>query len=64
MPHHDAMKVKTQLYLLGQNSRNTAVSMMRFPPPPNADSETKRPRTIQFGEAPATIAKIEQMKSE
>ena len=40
------------------------MSMMRFPPAPNADKDTNKARTIQFGEAPATIAKIEQMNKE
>ena len=38
--------------------------MMRFPPAPNADRDTNKPRTGQFGEAPAAIAKIEQMNKE
>ena len=37
------------------------MSMMRLPPAPNADKEMKKPRTIQFGEDPAMMAKIEQI---
>lgn len=63
-PHQLAMNVSTQLYLLGQNSRNTAVSKIKLPPPPKAERQTKRPRTTQFGAAPAAIANSEHMKSE
>ena len=37
---------------------------MRLPPAPNADKDVNKARTIQFGEAPATIAKIEQINKE
>jgi len=50
--------------LLGRYSRNTAVSNTRLPPAPNAERQVNRPSTNQFGEAPATIAKAEQMNSE
>jgi hypothetical protein len=36
--------------------KNTAVSSTRLPPPPNALKQTNKPRTSQFGAAPATIA--------
>lgn len=40
----------------------TVVSNTRLPPAPNADSETQSPSTIQFGEDPAMMAKIEHIK--
>lgn len=46
----------------GRYSKNTVVSRMRFPPPPNPSKAMKTPREAQFGAAPATVVNIEQMK--
>lgn len=48
----------------GRYSKNTVVSKIRFPPPPNADRATNSPSTGQLGAAPAAIAKMEHMRSE
>lgn len=40
---------------------NTVVSMIRFPPPPKPKSAMKTESDTQFGLAPATIQKTEQM---
>lgn len=63
-PHHAAISVTSHCCLLGRYSKNTVVSRTRFPPAPNALSEMNKPSTIQFGEAPATIVKTEEMNSE
>ena len=63
-PHQQAKRVKSHCLLLGRYSRKTAVSNTRFPPLPNAERQTKRPSTTQLGAAPATIAKMAEMKSE
>lgn len=36
--------------------------MTRFPPPPNPSRAMKTERAIQFGDAPAIMVNIEQMK--
>lgn len=63
-PHHPAISVSNHCFLLGRYSKKTAVSSTRFPPAPKALRQTKRPSTIQLGEAPATMAKMEHIISE
>lgn len=55
------MSVSIHCLLLGRNSKKTAVSSTRFPPPPKLLRHTNKPNTTQFGLLPATIAKIEQI---
>lgn len=40
------------------------MSSTKLPPEPKADREMNSPRTIQFGDAPASIAKIELIINE
>lgn len=63
-PHQHAIKVKTHCLLDGRYSRKTVVSNTKFPPAPKAEAHTKNPRDALLGDAPATIAKVEQMKRE
>lgn len=63
-PHHAAMSVTSHCCLLGRYSKNTAVSKTRFPPAPNALRQMNSPKTYQFGDAPATIVKMEEMNSD
>lgn len=42
----------------------TVVSIIRFPPPPKPKKAIKTAKATQFGDAPATIVKNEQMNRE
>lgn len=63
-PHQHAMFVNTHCLLPGRYSRKTVVSRMRLPPLPKAARDVKAPKAYQFGEAPAQMAKTEQLKRE
>src|ERR1700761_8592356 len=63
-PHQHAIKVSNHCLSPGRYSRKTVVSKIKLPPEPNAARAVNAPRAYQLGEAPATIAKIEQLNSE
>jgi hypothetical protein len=63
-PHQLARKVRTHCLFDGKYSRNTVVSRIKLPPPPNPTIEMKKPSDGQFGAAPAIMAAIEQMNRE
>ena len=54
--------LRTHCLFEGRYSKKTVVSRMRFPPPPKPKRAIKTAREGQFGAAPATVAKMEQMK--
>jgi hypothetical protein len=58
------MSVSNHCLSPGRNSRNTVVSRIKLPPDPNAAREVNKPKTIQFGDAPAQMAKTEHIKRE
>jgi hypothetical protein len=61
-PWSDKYILRTHCLFDGKYSKNTVVSRIRFPPPPKPNNAMKTAREAQFGAAPATVAKIEQMK--
>lgn len=63
-PHQQARKVSTHCFVDGKYSKNTVVSRIKLPPPPNPTTAMKKPSDGQFGAAPAIMAAIEQMNRE
>jgi hypothetical protein len=63
-PHQAASQVRTHCLSDGRYSRNTAVSRIKLPPPPNPTMAMKNASDCQLGAAPAAIPDIEQMNNE
>jgi hypothetical protein len=64
LPEHTAINVRSHCLSPGRYSRKTVVSSTKLPPDPKAARAVKAPKAYQLGEAPAQIAKSEQLKSE